>query len=118
TVVSSSASELVISTPSGQQRYIVDTNTSIPSDLAAGTRVTVEFHRLDGNRRHAARVTTPPRADTRPRADASAPLTDPDRGGAGDRSRPATSSTLAVTGVLGFLSLAGAATLRVCRRRF
>ncbi len=58
TVVAVSASELVIETPSGRQRFIVDVNSTLPANLAAGTRVSVEYHRLEGDRRHVARVTT------------------------------------------------------------
>src|SRR5262245_65306174 len=59
TVVASNTRELVVETPNGRQRFIVDANSTIPANLAAGTRVSVEYHRLEGDRLHAARVTTP-----------------------------------------------------------
>ena len=73
TVVSSSASEIVLDTTSGRQRYIVDANSTMPADLQAGTRVSVEFHRLDGDRMHVARVTTAAPSAVPPRASAAPP---------------------------------------------
>jgi hypothetical protein len=57
TVVSFGGSELVVETPTARQRYVVDSNSSIPMNLSSGTAVSVEFHRLDGGLQHAARVT-------------------------------------------------------------
>jgi len=55
TVVSSSDSELVLDTTGGRQRFVVDANSTLPVKLEAGTRVSVEFHRLDGDRMHVLR---------------------------------------------------------------
>jgi RNase P/RNase MRP subunit p29 len=56
TVVSSGGGSLVLDTATGRQTYIVDADSTIPTDLAAGSRVTVGFHRLAGDRMHAATV--------------------------------------------------------------
>jgi len=61
TVVSSSDNELVIDTATGRQRFVVVSGTSdIPSNLSAGTQVTVEF-RTSGDQHQVARVTASPR---------------------------------------------------------
>jgi len=108
TVVSSSSTELVIDTAAGQRRFIVDSRSSVPSGLAAGTRVEVEHHRLDNDRLHVARVTVAserpsPRADAMPRSD-SDPAT-----------LPRTASPLGLIGLGGLTSLAGAVALRLRR---
>jgi len=106
TVVAVSASELVIETPSGRQRFIVDSNSTLPANLAAGTRVSVEYHRLEGDRRHVARVTTaapaPPRADAPPRLD--------------DPMLPRTASPLLIVGALGLASLLASKALQIANQ--
>jgi len=117
TVVASSSDGLVIETPSGRQRFIVDTNSTIPANLAAGARVSVEFHRLEGDRMHAARVTTSP--PTTPRADApppseAAPATHPDtRTRELDPTLPRTASPLLIVGALGLASLVASKALQI-----
>ena len=113
TVVAVSASELVIETPSGRQRFIVDVNSTLPANLAAGTRVSVEYHRLEGDRRHVARVTTstpttPP--PTTPRADAPPP-SEPI-----DPTLPRTASPLLIVGALGLASLLASRALQIANQ--
>ena len=106
TVVAVSASELVLETPNGRQRFIVDTNSTLPANLAAGTRVSVEYHRLEGDRRHVARVTTPEPAPTR--ADALPTLDDP--------TLPRTASPLLIVGALGLASLLASKALQIANQ--
>jgi hypothetical protein len=106
TVVAVSASELVIETPSGRQRFIVDSNSTLPANLAAGTRVSVEYHRLEGDRRHVARVTTA--APAPPRADAPPTLDDP--------MLPRTASPLLIVGALGLASLLASKALQIANQ--
>jgi hypothetical protein len=106
TVVAVSASELVIETPSGRQRFIVDSNSTLPANLAAGTRVSVEYHRLEGDRRHVARVTTA--APAPPRADAPPILDDP--------MLPRTASPLLIVGALGLASLLASKALQIANQ--
>ena len=98
TVVTSTPGELVIETPTGRQRFIVDTNSSVPQSVAVGSRVSVEYHRLDGDRMHVARV--------------SAPGTSASREG----SLPQTASPLGSAILLGIVSLGAASVLRLHRR--
>jgi hypothetical protein len=93
TVVTSSPSELVIETPTGRQRFIVDTSSSVPQSVAVGSRVSVEYHRLDGDRMHVARVSAP-----------------------SDPSLPQTASPLGSAILLGIVSLGAASILRLHRR--
>jgi hypothetical protein len=139
TVVSSSASELVLDTTSGRQRFVVDANSTLPASLQAGARVSVEFHRLDGDRLHVARVTTapassvPPRAGSTPsekvtsasteatsdryaRADRDAAKADRDAARATDATLPRTAGLLPLVGLVGLASLAGSAALRLASR--
>jgi hypothetical protein len=113
TVVAVSTHELVIETPSGRQRFIVDANSTLPANLAAGTRVSVEYHRLEGDRRHVARVTTaalttpapaPPRADAPP---PSEPI---------DPTLPRTASPLLIVGALGLASLLASKALQIANQ--
>jgi hypothetical protein len=56
TVVSSSASQIVIRTGDGRQMtFVADTNTTRPADLQAGAPVTVRYHDMSGTF-HAASV--------------------------------------------------------------
>lgn len=57
TVVSSSGGTLIIDTDTGRQTYVVDADSRLPANLAAGSRVTVDFHRLADGRMHAANAT-------------------------------------------------------------
>ena len=136
-VISSTPTAIVIEDAAGTRRtYVIDAESSVPSGLAAGTMVEIEFHPLDGGRFHAARVTTtaapepltqpaptqamprtsaPPPADTMP-----APAPAPTSGSmASDTSRPmpATASPLPLVGLIGLGSLAGGIAARVLRRR-
>ena len=106
TVVAVSANELVIETANGRQRFIVDSNSTLPANLAAGTRVSVEYHRLEGDRRHVARVSipapAPPRADTPPMLD--------------DPTLPRTASPLLIVGTLGLASLLASKALQIANQ--
>jgi hypothetical protein len=136
-VISSTPTAIVIEDTAGTRRtYIVDAESSVPSGLAAGTMVEIEFHPLDGGRFHAARVTTtaapepvtqpaptqavprttaPPPADSMP-APAPAPMDTTTSGGT-SRPMPATASPLPLVGLIGLGSLAGGLAARVLRRR-
>jgi hypothetical protein len=57
TVVSNSGGMLVVDTDSGQRTFMVDAQSSLPANLAAGTRVTVEYHTLANDKFHAFKVT-------------------------------------------------------------
>jgi LPXTG-motif cell wall-anchored protein len=57
TVVSNSGGVLVVDTASGQRSFMVDAQSSVPADLAAGARVTVEYHTLANDKFHAFKVT-------------------------------------------------------------
>ena len=77
TVVSSTTDSLVIRTDDGTERtFKVDGQSTLPSSLANGSRVTVNFHRMEGGVDHAASVTmatadtTPAPADRGMRTDA------------------------------------------------
>ncbi len=113
TVVAVSASELVIETPNGRQRFIVDSNSTLPANLAAGTRVSVEYHRLEGDRRHVARVSipapAPSRADTPPAARSLDPTLD-------DPTLPRTASPLLIVGALGLASLVASKALQIANQ--
>jgi len=56
TVVSSGPALVVIDTDAGRKTFVVDTDSTVPSNLAAGSRVTVDFNRLSDDRMHAATV--------------------------------------------------------------
>jgi RNase P/RNase MRP subunit p29 len=56
TVVSSGPAVVVIDTDAGRQTFVVDTDSTVPSNLVAGSRVTVNFNRLSDDRMHAATV--------------------------------------------------------------
>jgi hypothetical protein len=69
-VVSSTNDSLVIRTDDGTERtFKVDAQSTLPSSLASGSRVTVNFHRMDGGVDHAARVTIATAGDTTPRTE-------------------------------------------------
>ena len=72
TVVSNSAGALVIDTGSGQRTFMVDAQSSLPADLAVGTRVKVEYHTLANDKFHAFKVSALGAAPTEP---ATAPAT-------------------------------------------
>ncbi len=112
-VVTVSASELVIETANGRQRFIVDSNSTLPASLAAGTRVSVEYHRLEGDRRHVARVSipapAPQRADTPPGTRSFDPTLD-------DPTLPRTASPLLIVGALGLASLVASKALQIANQ--
>lgn len=58
TVVSNSGGSLVIDTDSGQRTFMVDAQSSLPADLAVGSRVRVEYHTLANDKFHAFKVTS------------------------------------------------------------
>ncbi|PYQ16965.1 MAG: hypothetical protein DMF80_03000 [Acidobacteria bacterium] len=58
-VVSSTSDQLVIQTDEGRQMtFKVDTQSTVPSALQAGNRVSVNYHELAGGNYHAASVST------------------------------------------------------------
>ena len=58
TVVSASASSLVVRGSAGEEHaFVVDAKTTLPESLSAGTKVTVEFKPLADGRKQATRVT-------------------------------------------------------------
>ena len=121
TVAASSSRELVVETASGRQRFVVDANSTLPKDLAAGTRVSVEYHRLEGGRLHAARVTATPEAA--PRTDAPPPSQVPTGTSAATRAQelddptlPHTASPLLIVGALGLASLIASKALQIANQ--
>jgi hypothetical protein len=134
TVVSSSSSSLVIDTDTGtRQTFMVDAQSTLPTGLAPGTRISVDYHSLAGGTFHAARATTlgaaapiQPTTEARPMdtttppdttTSSSMPSTDSSTGAAPatrtkTRKMPATASPLPLVALIGLASLAGAATLR------
>lgn len=58
TVVSNSGGVLVVDTDSGQRTFMVDAQSSLPADLAAGSRVRVEYHTLANDKFHAFKVSS------------------------------------------------------------
>jgi len=137
TVVSSSSSSLVIDTDTGtRQTFMVDAQSTLPTGLAPGTRISVDYHTLSGGQFHAARATTlgaaaptQPTTEARPMdttappdttTSSSMPSTDASTGAAPatttkttrTRKMPATASPLPLVALIGLASLAGAATLR------
>jgi hypothetical protein len=73
TVVSNSGGVLVVDTDSGQRTFMVDAQSSVPASLAAGTRVTVEYHTLANDKFHAFKVT--PSAGTAPTTTSNTDMT-------------------------------------------
>jgi hypothetical protein len=119
TVVASNARELVVESPNGRQRFIVDANSTVPANLAAGTRVGVEYHRLEGDRLHAARVTaaaasgsdTPPTTQAAPSAGPITRARELD-----DPTLPRTASPLLIVGALGLASLIASKALQIANQ--
>ena len=74
TVVSNSGGVLVVDTDSGQRSFMVDAQSSLPADLTAGTRVTVEYHTLANDKFHAFKVT--PTSATSPTTSTATTATD------------------------------------------
>ena len=58
TVVSNSGGSLVVNTDSGERTFMVDAQSSLPADLAVGSRVRVEYHTLANDKFHAFKVST------------------------------------------------------------
>jgi len=131
TVVSSSGSQLVIKTESGNRMtFVVDSASSLPVGVAAGDRVTVEYHTLAGGKYHAARVSTvsvdmPPSTDSdrydtgtttgtgTVNPDPSRTYNDNDRV---DDTLPRTASPLPLIALIGALSAGAAVGLRLFAR--
>ena len=142
-VISSTPTAIVIEDATGTRTtYIIDSASTVPSGLAAGSRVDIEFHPLEGGKFHTSRVTLLP-ADTAttstapaqtvtqpaptqaapaetpmtetPMTDTTAPATTADTGSTGRM--PATASPLPLVGLIGLGSLAGGLAARVLRRR-
>lgn len=67
TVVSASASALVVRGGAGEEHsFVVDAKTTMPESLSAGTKVTVEFKPLADGRKQATRVTVMTASGTTP----------------------------------------------------
>lgn len=58
TVVSTSGGSLVVDTGSGQRTFMVDAQSSLPTNLATGARVKVEYHTLANDKLHAFKVSS------------------------------------------------------------
>lgn len=91
TVVSNSGGVLVVDTDSGQRTFMVDAQSSLPADLAAGTRVTVEYHTLANDKFHAFKVT--PASGTTPSTTTNA-----------NETTTGTAGTTSTTGTTGSMS--------------
>jgi hypothetical protein len=122
-VVSSTSDSLVVRTDDGTERtFRVDAQTSLPSSLAQGTRITVAYHRMDGGVDHAARVSAAgsDTGRTPPPAQADRTMPPPASGdttpAAGDQ-LPATAGPLPQLILLGLGSLAAGLGLRRSSRR-
>lgn len=136
TVVSSSSTQLVIDTATGQRTFDVDASSNLPAGLAVGSRVDVDYHELAGGRMHAATVRMSSAAPTTPTAETTSPTTptttdmprttapatgtgmaatDDDDDDAPQRatgSLPRTASPLPLLGLAGLAALAGGLALR------
>lgn len=124
TVVSSSATQLVIKTADGRQMtFVVDSDSNAPANLPQGAPVTVRYHDMNGTF-HAANVSAtaaaPSTTQTTPSTDTTAPDTTataaPDTD-TGSRQLPATASPLPLLGLSGLLALGGGLGARLLRRR-
>jgi outer membrane lipoprotein SlyB len=119
TVVSSSPTALVIRTDSGQRRFVVDAQSTVPADVARGASVSVDYHILPGNRFHAASVTM---LSAAPSTGVSQTTTEPSTTTSGTETRtarnlPATASSLPLVALIGLASLTAALALRTLARR-
>ena len=137
TVVSSSSTSLVIDTDTGtRQTFMVDAQSSLPTGLTPGTRISVDYHSLPGGQFHAAKAATlgaapsQPTTEARPLDTTAAPATTssnmpqtsssmPATDTSSDktptkrtRKMPATASPLPLVGLIGLASLVGATALR------
>jgi hypothetical protein len=96
-VISSTPTAIVIEDATGTRTtYIVDAQSTVPSGLAAGSRVDIEFHPLEGGKFHTSRVTLLPAetvtqpAPTQAVPATPAPMTDTTSRPMTDTTRPAT----------------------------
>jgi type IV secretory pathway VirJ component len=122
-VVSSTPEQIVVQTDDGSQMtFKVDAQSTVPTGMNAGSRVTVTYHELAGGMFHAARVaptdtgtsaTTPPTTTTT--AQEPTPESTSTTGSSGRR-MPATASPLPLVGLAGLLSLTAGLGLRALRR--
>jgi hypothetical protein len=99
TVVANSGGALVIDTASGQRTFMVDAQSSLPADLAAGTRVKVEYHTLANDKLHAFKVSSLGAAPVEPAPApvATAPAVTAPAPAMQERTPPATTTTTATT---------------------
>jgi len=125
-VVSSSPTQVVVKTDDGRQlTFTVDTQSSVPADLAAGNAVTVAYHDMGGGTLHLARVTTSA-AGTLPSTTTGSTTTAPPEpmperttepaSARGTKRMPATASPLPLIGLAGLLSLTAGLGLRAVRQ--
>lgn len=147
TVVSSTPTQVVVRTADGREMtFAVDAQSNVPSGLAAGNAVTVNYHDMGNNMLHAARVTTTsagtstttapstettrPSTTTAPSYNTAPPPTSSTRtepmpestaatteATARTRKMPATASNLPLVGLAGLLSLAAGLGVRALRRQ-
>jgi hypothetical protein len=136
-VVSSTPEQVVVQTDDGSQMtFKVDAQSTVPTGLSAGSRVTVTYHELAGGMFHAASVAAidagtsptmntqeapPPRpatTTTAPTTTTTAPEPMPERTTTTPTPRrmPATASPLPLVGLAGLLSLTAGLGLRALRR--
>jgi hypothetical protein len=91
-VISSSSVSLVIETDAGtRQTFAVDSASNVPANLSAGSRVTVNYHTVEGGF-HAATVTADTAAPDRMSSADPNRMASADPVEAGDRPMPATAS--------------------------
>lgn len=134
TVVSSTGGSLVIDTSTGQRTFMVDAQSSLPANLAVGSRVKVEYHTLANDKFHAFKVTTleaaptttettttrpiepaPTTTRTEPMPQTTTTTTTDDDDDERTRRLPATASPLPLLALMGGLALAGGALVRRLR---
>ncbi|MCA1789592.1 MAG: LPXTG cell wall anchor domain-containing protein [Thioalkalivibrio sp.] len=129
-IVSVSDDVIVVRTDAGEtMRFNRDSSVNVPSNLTAGTRVSVEYNRLTADNMRLTRIALADDADTRrttgDRATTSG-TTGNNTYGSGNAADdnttgysrlPRTASPLMLMALAGLVSLGGAMALRVRRRR-
>jgi hypothetical protein len=131
-VVSSTPEQVVVQTDDGSQMtFKVDAQSTVPTGLSAGSRVTVTYHELGGGMFHAASVAAidagtsptmntkeapPPRPATTTTTTAPEPMPERATTTPTPGRMPATASPLPLVGLAGLLSLTAGLGLRALRR--
>lgn len=98
TVVSNSGGSLVISTDSGQRTFMVDAQSTLPANLAVGSRVRVDYHTLANDKFHAFKVSSLGSTTDMATANTTAPdATTPATTNSMDTTNPTNTNTRATT---------------------